>query len=367
MISIEEFISEIRERASQGNGPRMGWSCTFVPVEILDAGGIASERILPPAFSMDASSYLDPNFCPFIKTVLAKAIDNHYSHLSGIVLVNTCDGMRRLGDAWAYYCPKDFIFMLDVPRLRSQSAIRLFEEQLRALIKSIENHFGVRIDDDRLSESISQRNRLTYLLKRLFLLQGGNGSLLTYSHLLELINLGFQIPPETLSDELERLIKELGPASIRKSDKNGIKVMVSGSMQCGTGIIRFIEKMGAEVVETDFCTGGRYLKKIREDIPPLKALSYGYIMETRCARMFDSEPRLSLIKDAIQKKGVRGIIHVSMKFCDTYLYEANKIKAMLDEIGVPSLFLEVEYSDRLSGSLKTRLQAFMELLEGYER
>ncbi len=143
--------------------------------------------------------------------------------------------------------------------------------------------------------------------------------------------------------------------------------MVSGSMQCGTGIIRFIEKMGAEVVETDFCTGGRYLKKIREDIPPLKALSYGYIMETRCARMFDSEPRLSLIKDAIQKKGVRGIIHVSMKFCDTYLYEANKIKAMLDEIGVPSLFLEVEYSDRLSGSLKTRLQAFMELLEGYER
>jgi len=64
-----------------------------------------------------ADAYLDPNFCPLITSALGSAIEGEYAGLAGIVLVNTCDGMRRLYDAWRFYSPPPFSFILDPPRL----------------------------------------------------------------------------------------------------------------------------------------------------------------------------------------------------------------------------------------------------------
>ncbi|MBW2022390.1 MAG: 2-hydroxyacyl-CoA dehydratase, partial [Deltaproteobacteria bacterium] len=51
------------------------------------------------------------------------------------------------------------------------------------------------------------------------------------------------------------------------------------------------------------------------------------------------------------------------KFCDPYLYEFPYLKAELQRWGIPSLFLEGEYRGRAGGGLRTRVQAFLEMLE----
>lgn len=364
MLPIEKFISELKENAISSNGERIGWSCTFMPVEIIDAGGFIPMRILPPNTSVDASSYLDPNFCPYIKTILSRAIEGYYSELKGVILVNTCDGMRRLYDAWSYYLPEDPLFLLDVPKLSNEQAIRLFESELGSLISSIETHFDIKIKDEYLFQSICLRNRISDKMERLILLQHTQNKI-PHSALIELMGLGFQIPPMNFLDELERLEKEIKSINSNEGGR-GIKILVSGSIQCGSGIIRLIEEMGGEVVQTDFCTGVRYQKKIREDIPPLRALAEGYLLQTPCPRMYESHQRLSIIKEAIERKDVKGVIHVSMKFCDTYLYEADKIKSILEGLNVPSLFIETEYKSHFGGNIRTRVQAFMELLESHD-
>ncbi|MBW2124356.1 MAG: 2-hydroxyacyl-CoA dehydratase [Deltaproteobacteria bacterium] len=83
----------------------VGWTCTYIPIEIVEAAGLTPARILPEPSSEKADAYLDPNFCPYVRACLGKAMDGEYKGLSGIIVANTCDGMRRLYDAWCHYMP----------------------------------------------------------------------------------------------------------------------------------------------------------------------------------------------------------------------------------------------------------------------
>jgi benzoyl-CoA reductase/2-hydroxyglutaryl-CoA dehydratase subunit BcrC/BadD/HgdB len=56
------------------------------------------------------------------------------------------------------------------------------------------------------------------------------------------------------------------------------------------------------------------------------------------------------------------VIYFSIKFCSTNLLDMSSIKDKLNESGVPVLFLEGERSLVNAGQLKTRIQAFLEML-----
>lgn len=99
-MSFKEILSNLTKGYAPGQErPIIGWTCTYLPLEILEAGGIRCYRIVPGPTSERADAFLDPNLCLFIRAYLGKAIGGGYSFLSRIALLNTCDGMRRLYDA----------------------------------------------------------------------------------------------------------------------------------------------------------------------------------------------------------------------------------------------------------------------------
>lgn len=57
-----------------------------------------------------------------------------------------------------------------------------------------------------------------------------------------------------------------------------------------------------------------------------------------------------------------GIIHCSLAFCDPYLVEANRVENVLKEHGIPLLKIETDYGMEDSGQLKTRIEAFLEMI-----
>jgi benzoyl-CoA reductase/2-hydroxyglutaryl-CoA dehydratase subunit BcrC/BadD/HgdB len=113
--------------------PVVGWTCTYLPLEILEAGEIQPLRIIPSPSSEKADAYLDPNYCPYIKSVLGEALQKRYSSISGIVLINTCDGMRRLYDALRFYSPPSFCYLLDVPRVEGPLQLAISRRDSRNL------------------------------------------------------------------------------------------------------------------------------------------------------------------------------------------------------------------------------------------
>ena len=83
-----------------------------------------------------------------------------------------------------------------------------------------------------------------------------------------------------------------------------------------------------------------------------------------CMRMMDHSGRKRLYNDP----GLKGIIYHTVKFCDFYSFEYAQIK---QNVTVPLLKIESDYTVQSSGQLLTRLEAFaesmnMEELEGKE-
>jgi len=57
-----------------------------------------------------------------------------------------------------------------------------------------------------------------------------------------------------------------------------------------------------------------------------------------------------------------GVIHCSLAFCDPYLVESHRVEKVLKEHGIPMLKIETDYGQEDSGQLKTRIEAFFEML-----
>jgi benzoyl-CoA reductase/2-hydroxyglutaryl-CoA dehydratase subunit BcrC/BadD/HgdB len=66
--------------------------------------------------------------------------------------------------------------------------------------------------------------------------------------------------------------------------------------------------------------------------------------------------------DLVADFKVHGVICYTLKFCDTFLYDVPLLKKRLDAENIPSLFLDSDYTPGTMGRLKTRIEAFLELL-----
>jgi benzoyl-CoA reductase/2-hydroxyglutaryl-CoA dehydratase subunit BcrC/BadD/HgdB len=94
----------------------------------------------------------------------------------------------------------------------------------------------------------------------------------------------------------------------------------------------------------------------------LRALSERYLSKPHCMRMADMGAKVKEIMEKVKKDDVRGVIFISLKFCDTMLYSFPLIKQALGKLKIPVLYLEIEYNNFSAGQVKTRTQAFLEML-----
>ena len=80
-------IDRIKEEKNSGKKV-LGYLCTYVPEEMIDASGIISYRIFkggesPPVTS--ANAYFQRNMCPFPRACLGYAMNGKYDFLDGVV------------------------------------------------------------------------------------------------------------------------------------------------------------------------------------------------------------------------------------------------------------------------------------------
>ena len=78
--------------------------------------------------------------------------------------------------------------------------------------------------------------------------------------------------------------------------------------------------------------------------------------------MADLENRFGYLKDYVREWNVNGVILQSVRYCDTHGYEVPAVRDYLNSLGLPSVYLEHDYSQSSLAPLKTRIQAFLEVL-----
>ena len=74
------------------------------------------------------------------------------------------------------------------------------------------------------------------------------------------------------------------------------------------------------------------------------------------------EVRFGHIRRFIDEFKIDGVILFIYKYCDPYGFEVPAMKSFIESSGTPVLYLEDEYSASTVARLKTRIEAFLEMI-----
>ncbi len=359
------FIKKLKK----DGGQVVGYSCTFMPAEIISAAGLLPVRLrgLGITSVSIADAYYGPVVCSVPKCYVQLGAEGKYDFLDGAIVTNGCDSMRRLFDCWEAAdkdqpgsLPKFFEFM-GVPHKSNDYSIDFYEQDLKLLCEKIEKHFGVKITDQSLKKAIKVYNESRKLLQKFDELRWREGVPITGEDAMAVIIASQVIPRPEFNALLKDLIEELKKAPSIADGKK--RIMLVGSANDDVDFVKVIEASGAVVVADTVCFGARtYVNQVDEKGKPLHALAEYYLENNICPRMLGYYPeRIAYIKELSRKSKVDGAVLQNVRFCDLHGSENGVIERDLEADGIPCMRLEREYGPLAeTGRIRMRIDALIE-------
>ncbi len=128
-----------------------------------------------------------------------------------------------------------------------------------------------------------------------------------------------------------------------------------------------VESSGAVIVGEESCIGTRNIRDLVDESGEsleemLDALVDRYL-RIDCACFTPNQDRLQHIVSMAKELEVKGVIHFALNFCQPFAIEAFKVVRVLEEAGLHMLSIETDYSMEDVEQLKTRVEAFVEMVK----
>ena len=368
----ENRVQSVLELRKQGT-KIIGYFCCQVPVEILSAAGFLPYRIMGniEESPYDADVYLETDMCPYVRNCFAMMLKGAGNFLDGIVVPHTCDAIQRIYGFLRDYCRPGYIHYVDIPHTIQYPCLKFYKGELAEFKKSVEALAGREISEDRLRQSIQFHNRQRALMRQLYELRKQNPPLLSGSEVLKIIVATMSIPVEEANSLLERVVREV---TNRQDgvERQPVRLLVYGSVIDDVRFIELFEGCGANVVMDDLPIGTRsYGFEVEAGVDPLDSLSQAYLINIRCPRMVwdekgprqaELENRFGYILKYVRDFKVDGVVLNILKFCDVHEFDMPELRDYLKQNEVPVLCIEGDYSIGEIERLKTRVEAFIEVL-----
>lgn len=348
-------------------GKVVGYICCLIPKELFVAAGILPFRVRGTGCTTPelAETFTGSICCSYPKSFFSQAIKGEYDFLDGVVFPNNCDHYRRLFVNWPRAGMKTpFLHMVSNAKQLRPAAFVWEREEFIKLRKHLEEHFGVKITDENLWKAIKITNKTRQLQRKLYELRKAKNPPISGTDALKVMVASTAMPPDKYNEMLEKLLNDLKAVKAQKNDN--IRLVIVGPCVDNPAYIEMIEDLGADIVSDFTCFGTKIMwYDINESIKdPWEALASYYLKDQlTCARFDgDQDRRSDHIHNMIRDFDAQGVIMDRMVFCDTWSIFNYMMQKDLKEWKVPFLSIEREYIPSFMGQLKTRVQAFLEML-----
>ena len=333
------------------------------PEEILMAADITPVRFFgdPSLNITKANEHVPPNHCIWARNLLERALNGLDADIKGIITTHGCDCTNREFDIWLECVDLDFMYFLNTPLKRDKAAVKFFIDDMKELIEQIEDKFNVKITPEKITEAIKLTNEIRNLLKEIS--EFRSKMVLKGSEFHEIVKKVQQEDKQQILAMLKNKLEEL-KSKEPFSDKMK-RILLTGSVIDDSEFIKNLETLGLQVVIDDLCIGTRYFwDSIEENGDPIKALSKYHLTKPIYSTKIPSLQRLDHLKEYAEKYDVDGVLNIAQKFCEPILYDHPHISKEFKALGIPYLFVEIEYSRESFKQLATRFEAFAEMIGG---
>jgi bzd-type benzoyl-CoA reductase N subunit len=362
----------------RANGKKViGYLCIYPPLEMMTALGLLPYRIFGDIRETitRADSCLPTCVCPFLRSTLDIGLKGRYDFLDGVVMSHVCEVGEKLAHIWRTYLNPPYSFYIDTPHKKGEVALEYHRRLLGDFKKSLESFTGKELSADRLGQAIKVHNQQRALVRELYEMRKNEPPLISGVETLQVMKALMSIPIEEGNELLREVISEVRER--KDGPKEGKRLLIWGSIIDDVALIKVIEEAGANVVMDDTCVGSRaFFPDVEVTNEPLDDLARRYLVDLKCPRTFigasigdtkkdymtDLENRFGYLRGYASEWNVKGVLLYGLRYCDIHGYEVPQVKDYLDSVGLPSIYLEHDYSEAALAPLRTRVQAFLEVL-----
>jgi benzoyl-CoA reductase subunit C len=310
--------------------------------------------------------------CPFIRSCFDLFLKDRYRFLSGMVIPHGCDSMVRSYSVWNYSLDLPYFHFVNIPSVVKDSSFEFFRDELNAYRRSLEKFTGKPVADANLSVAIKVHNQNRTKVRALYEFRKADPPILSGTELTETLIVAASLPIEESNALLAEVLAEIEG---RKASpfQPGPRILIDGPCVDNMELMKIIEDLGGHVVTDTICNGTRdNWPRVNEKIDPVEALARRYLAGINCPKTYrenkagtfegDIKARFADIGYFARTFKVDGAVLYTYKFCDPFGFEVPARKAYYESIHVPLLYLEDIYSAGTIGQLKTRIQAFLEMI-----
>ena len=356
----------------------MGYLCIQPVTEMMTALDLVPYRIFGDMRETvtKADKYLPSVVCPFLRSLLDVALKGKYDFLDGVTFVHTCDVGAQFSGNWKINIPTPFSHFIDMPHTTHEGAMEYFKGLLTDYQKAMESYFNKTMTTEALKEAIVLHNEQRSLVRNLYEYRKPDPPKISGAETLQVLLAIMSLPVTEGNTLLKEVISEIKDRKDGPTQKT--RLLVWGSVIDDTAFMDLIESIDANVVMDDSCVGSRpYFMDVKMTDDPLEDLTRHYLLNTRCPRTFlennygelikdyqaDLDGRFDYLKEFIKDYSVDGVILQALRYCDSHGYEVPGLKDYIKDIGLPSIYIEHNYTEAAFEPLRTRIQGFIEMIE----
>lgn len=358
----------------KAGGKVFGTFCVYVPDEIVVACGGAVTGLCGGSqfWVPDGERVLPQAICPLIKASLGAHFGKtcpYFSVADVYVGETTCDGKKK---AYEILGADKHTYVMDMPQMKRPKDIEKWADEIADFAAEVERVTGRTLTPEALGDAIKLINEKRRALARVYETRKATNCIpISGKDALLMTQIAFFDDPARCAEMANKLACEL-----EQRVADGVSVFPEGTKRIlltGTPLAipnwklhHIIETSGAAVVCEEMCTGTRYFENLVDESATtlegqFKALSERY-MKNNCSCFTPNPGRIEDIVRLAKDYHVDGVIDANLKFCTLYDVEKRSVAEALEAEGIPVLGLETDYTDNDAGQLRTRVQAFVEML-----
>lgn len=372
--ALEERPAELKKARETGRKV-VGWLNYNVPEEIIHALGLipvhlgtgGSERLVELG-----SRYISVMNCVFTRQVVglfAEGQDPYIQNTDLVIVDVTCKQLYRVAEIIKHYFAIN-TEIIGVPYNYNVPAGKTyFRHEIKAFAVKLEKLAGRKLDPRKLTQSIQLYDEIRNAVKELYQWQAKPLSPLSWREVYEVVQAGYYLDKELYLGLLNELLLELKSAT-----PSGVisptapRLLLTGSIipPEDRKIFEIIEKNGGRIVVDDLWSGFAPIFDLKITEDSVDGLADAYLARHPHASLpnldFKNDLRLRNLLSLIKDYQVDGVLFHSLRYCDSFTFKANETKNVLQNAGIPFLEIHTEYAGSDFEAIRTRTEAFVEVL-----
>ncbi len=360
----------------------VAWCGIAVPFDLLNAMGITSCFVEFVGAVLAATGMAEPfleeaeqagfvgDTCGFHRTVIGAARKQIMPEPDFLIATTCpCSGGIAIMENLARIFNKE-LFVLNVPQTDEPRNVRYLADQLKDMVEFISRHTGKPLDLERLRRAIECTNKASATMKAAYRLaqqipSPTNGRLLINFGIVWPLFMGTPAAIEIAQAYLDEFIARIKNGAPGVADEKLRLLWIQNRIQFNNPLVELLEKEYQTNIVSDELND-IYWDPIDPDDP------YPGMARRAITIPFNGniQDRIKHLRKLARAYQLDGAINPCNWGCRQGTGAKGMISEGLKEIGIPVLNLEVDCVDKRNfaeGQLRTRLEAFIEMLENQPR